>query len=124
MLPAFGCQNGKKPDDVIPNAAFACIASNDSTRTEISIQKRLAFVLSGRTCVIFLVFLSFYVIMCESENLIMAVEKYPCLWDIHHEDYHNRDIQDLAWEQIRKDLYNDWDKCTDKTNKCNYYFIF
>lgn len=61
--------------------------------------------------------------MCDAENLIMSVEKHQCLWDINHADYHNRDMKDLAWEQICKDLIQDWETCTDKVNKCKYFNI-
>ncbi|KAJ2950461.1 hypothetical protein O0L34_g8704 [Tuta absoluta] len=56
--------------------------------------------------------------MCEAQYLIKAVEKYPCLWDIKNKDYHTRDAKDLAWEQVCKEVINDWETCTDKTNKC------
>ncbi|XP_023946228.1 uncharacterized protein LOC112051690 [Bicyclus anynana] len=57
--------------------------------------------------------------MSEAESLILAVEKHPCLWDIHHKDYHNRDVKYLAWEQVSKDVIKDWDTCSiiDKENK-------
>ncbi|GBP42640.1 hypothetical protein EVAR_87191_1 [Eumeta japonica] len=57
--------------------------------------------------------------MCEAETLILAVEKYPCLWNIHDDDYHNRDVKDLAWENVFKEVIKDWDTCTkvDKENK-------
>lgn len=57
--------------------------------------------------------------MCEAETLILAVEKYPCLWNIHDNDYHNRDVKDLAWENVFKEVIKDWDTCTkvDKENK-------
>ncbi|XP_026324281.1 uncharacterized protein LOC113233371 [Hyposmocoma kahamanoa] len=48
----------------------------------------------------------------------MSVEQYPCIWDINHADYRNRDIKDLAWEQICKEVYDDWETCADKSNKC------
>ena len=50
----------------------------------------------------------------------MSVEKYPCVWDINNVDYHNRDIKDLAWEQICKEVFDNWENCADKTNKCKY----
>ncbi|CAG5055779.1 unnamed protein product [Parnassius apollo] len=57
--------------------------------------------------------------MCEAETLIFAVEKYPCLWNIHDNDYNNRDVKDLAWENVFKEVIKDWDTCTkvDKENK-------
>ncbi|XP_047522762.1 uncharacterized protein LOC125061386 [Pieris napi] len=57
--------------------------------------------------------------MCEAEILIFAVEKYPCLWNIHDNDYHNRDVKDLAWENVFKEVIKDWSTCTkvDKENK-------
>ncbi|KAI5635104.1 alcohol dehydrogenase transcription factor myb/SANT-like domain-containing protein [Phthorimaea operculella] len=56
--------------------------------------------------------------MCEPQDLIMAIEKYPCIWNIHDQDYHNRDVKDLAWEQVCKEVFRDWDNCTDKPKKC------
>ncbi|KAJ8911467.1 hypothetical protein NQ315_015234 [Exocentrus adspersus] len=47
--------------------------------------------------------------MSETENLILAVEKYPCLWDIRNEDYHNRDMKELAWQQVCLEMYRDWE---------------
>ncbi|XP_063895317.1 uncharacterized protein LOC126054629 [Helicoverpa armigera] len=56
--------------------------------------------------------------MSEGENLIINIERHPCLWDLNNPDYHNRDVKDLAWEQICKNVFDDWENCLDKTNKC------
>lgn len=57
--------------------------------------------------------------MCEAETLILAVEKYPCLWNLHDDDYHTRDVKDWAWEKVFKEVIKDWDTSTkvDKENK-------
>ncbi|GBP40872.1 hypothetical protein EVAR_88933_1 [Eumeta japonica] len=47
--------------------------------------------------------------MSDTEHLIIAVEQYPCLWDTRHEDYHNRDIKDMAWQDIAKEIFSDYD---------------
>ncbi|KAJ8954111.1 hypothetical protein NQ317_007717 [Molorchus minor] len=55
--------------------------------------------------------------MCDTENLITAVEKYPCLWNVSHESYHDRDIKDLAWEQVCLEIVKDWDNTNDEEKK-------
>ncbi|KAJ8910133.1 hypothetical protein NQ315_003504 [Exocentrus adspersus] len=60
--------------------------------------------------------------MSETENLILAVEKYPCLWDIRNEDYHNRDMKELAWQQVCLEMYKDWE-CQSATEKLNKYML-
>ncbi|RVE51328.1 hypothetical protein evm_004008 [Chilo suppressalis] len=47
--------------------------------------------------------------MCEIEELAIAVEKHPCLWNTNHEDYHNRDLKDEAWESICQEIIKDWE---------------
>lgn len=55
--------------------------------------------------------------MIDTEVLILAVQKYPCLWDISNEDYHNRDLKDLGWEQVCAELVKDWETTEDKEKK-------
>ncbi|XP_072929352.1 neuropeptide CCHamide-2 isoform X2 [Epargyreus clarus] len=56
--------------------------------------------------------------MCEAQDIIMAVKKHPCLWDIKNNDYHNRDMKEWAWHQVCKEVVNDYETFTDKTNTC------
>ncbi|XP_050672977.1 uncharacterized protein LOC126970871 [Leptidea sinapis] len=56
--------------------------------------------------------------MCDTETLILAIEKVPCLWNITHEDYHNKDVRDSAWEQVCKEVINNWESHT-KTERLN-----
>ena len=36
----------------------------------------------------------------EIEMLITLYEERPCLWDVGHKDYMNRDIKEVAYTQI------------------------
>lgn len=65
--------------------------------------------------------------MSDIEQLIIAVEGYPCLWDTNHEDYHNRDLKELAWQAIAKQIYQDWDNfegIKKKTTTCKLIIFF
>ncbi|CAH0560619.1 unnamed protein product [Brassicogethes aeneus] len=55
--------------------------------------------------------------MCDTENLIISVEKCPCLWNVSHESYHDRDLKDLAWEQVCLEVMKDWDSTSDEEKK-------
>lgn len=63
--------------------------------------------------------------MCDIERLILAVEKYPCLWNIAYEHYHDRDTKDLAWDQVCAEILNDWEttEAKEKKNKCKYIIV-
>lgn len=40
----------------------------------------------------------------DTERLIMAVEKRSCLWDTGSEGYHDRQMKDLAWEDVCNEI--------------------
>lgn len=63
--------------------------------------------------------------MCEAEIIILAIEKYPCLWDIHDDDYFNRDVKELAWEKVFKEVIKEWDTCSqaDQENKGKILYL-
>lgn len=58
--------------------------------------------------------------MTDIEHLIIAVEAYPCLWDTNYEDYHNRDLKEMAWQAIAKEIYSEWEtyEGIKKTSTC------
>lgn len=59
--------------------------------------------------------------MCDTELLIKAIRKHPCLWDVGLKDYHNREIKDLAWEEVCTEVYEGrWEIASqdEKSRKC------
>ncbi|XP_059050376.1 uncharacterized protein LOC131845342 isoform X2 [Achroia grisella] len=52
-----------------------------------------------------------------TESLISNIEKFPCLWNIRHENYNNRTIKDDAWEYINSQLHSDWYELSENKKK-------
>ncbi|XP_014282969.1 uncharacterized protein [Halyomorpha halys] len=45
----------------------------------------------------------------DSELLIAAIERRPCIWDVFHEDYQDRNRTKSAWVQVCKEFYPEYD---------------
>lgn len=58
--------------------------------------------------------------MCDTEILITAVGEHPCLWDTNHTDYRNREIKDIAWDEVCSEVYLNWadTEVDEKRRKC------
>lgn len=48
--------------------------------------------------------------MFDTEKFIKLVHSRPCLWDVSHGDYPIRYVKSLAWEDVGREMYSDWDK--------------
>ncbi|RZC33222.1 4-aminobutyrate aminotransferase, mitochondrial-like [Asbolus verrucosus] len=48
--------------------------------------------------------------MLSVEKLIINVEKQPCIWNIHHKTYSDKQMKMKAWQRICRDFYPQWDE--------------
>ena len=52
----------------------------------------------------------------ETSELISFFEENPCLWDVHHDTYSNRDMKSLAWQKIADNFHTNVDCIKIKIN--------
>ncbi|KAF6212148.1 hypothetical protein GE061_012669, partial [Apolygus lucorum] len=55
----------------------------------------------------------------NNERLIVEVQKYPCLYNIDHEEYRNKELKNLCWVIVAQRVLNNekWDELSDLETK-------
>ncbi|XP_075694879.1 uncharacterized protein LOC142661384 [Rhinoderma darwinii] len=51
------------------------------------------------------------------EKLIILVQHKPCLWNKRLEEYADRNLKDLAWQEVCSEVHPEWEKATNVQKK-------